>query len=159
MLPTCVLHSATVCCRMRILAHSCTQTTRHWLCFSSRSLIRRRKALLQLFPTPYQRASGSYAVVSGRRPRVSYNLLDLCYDPLHAPISPNVLSDLPGGRSSLCTRTGMRSGTTCSRSSMSFWTRDLRRAANYHHHHHHHCFTKVGSDLPLFTPPTLHTHR
>ena len=40
-------------------------------CDARRSLIPRRKGLLQLFPTLYQRAPGSYAVASGRRVRVS----------------------------------------------------------------------------------------
>ena len=41
---------------------------------SKRSLIRCWKALLQLFPAQYQRASGSHAVASARRGRVSCNL-------------------------------------------------------------------------------------
>ena len=55
---------------LAIIAHFFTQTTRR--CVASTRLMRRRwEALLQLFPTPCQRASGSYAVASGRRARVN----------------------------------------------------------------------------------------
>ena len=60
---------------LQIPVRSFTPTTRRCLA-SQRSLIRRWKALLQLCPTTYRRASGSYAVASGRRVRVQWNVQD-----------------------------------------------------------------------------------
>ena len=47
------------------------------LCGFQALVIWRWKALLLLFPTPYQRPSGSYAAASGRRASVNLNLQDV----------------------------------------------------------------------------------